>query len=276
LIESPWKFYDVVLFNDSLESLGRKTDPFNSGGQWLDPAGWKVVCDPAKLVDKAAWPSDINTALPKDEVGKVLKDMRGVLVNVMGGFNRGKTWLLDQLCNCSDEKDEANKVRLPIGTNISTRGISAKHTVVNSQDLLLVRVEGASKPLHSCSRQDMTMASIEQYFLTSVASQLCDNFLFVVGKMTREDQKDLLNLRQLCQSGKEKKFYVVHNFKDVKTEEDFNYHIEEVIALLGAIEADNTTDAWVSRKAGTVFTHKGHGKGRISEADGDFVRVVYQ
>jgi hypothetical protein len=143
-------------------------------------------------------------------------------------------------------------------------------------------MEGANQPLHDCSQQDMTMALRERYFLTSVASQLCDNFLFVVGKLTMEEQKDLLSLCNLCKSSK-KKIFVVHNFKDVKTEEDFNYHIEEMIALLGARESDTTAN-WVPRKVGTVFTDqrtKGptdevYGKGRISRADGNFVHVEYQ
>jgi hypothetical protein len=281
LQREPWLFYDVVLYNGPLRCLGEQTDPFQLRDKNTYHVGWKIVC--RKSIIQTEWPSNVDStqhvgcALPKNEVGTVLNDMTGVLVNVMGSFNRGKTWLLDQLCKGQDQG-----VALPAGMCMSTPGISAKCAKVDEMDLVLVDMQGSNTPIASCKQKDMTLATTEEQFLRAVVSKLCNNFLFVVGKMTMTDQKDLLGLCKLCKSqdGSQqpnKKIFVVHNFMDVTTEEAFTTHIQEVSALLGSIDkSKEANDKGVPRSPGTIFTHDDNGKGIIEKCDGLFVHVEWE
>ena len=78
----------------------------------------------------------------------------------------------------------------------------AKCAKVRDQDLVLVDVQGGNTPIPSVEQQEMTMALIEEQFLRTVVSKLCDNFLFVMGKVCLTEQKALLDLCKLCKSGK--------------------------------------------------------------------------
>jgi hypothetical protein len=205
--------------------------------------------------------------------------MMGVLVNVMGSFNRGKTWLLDQLCKVSEQDQEpGSQVALPDGMNLSTPGISAKCAKVKDADLVLVDMQGGNTPISSCKQDDMKLALIEEQFLRQVVSKLCNNFLFVVGKMTMTDQRDLLALCKLCKS-QDKKIFVVHNFMEVTREKDFTAHIQEVSALLGTIDNTGAASNNIERRVGTVFIHEVDGsehKGMIEKVEGSFIHVEWQ
>merc|ERR1712000_716933 len=277
LQREPWLFYDVVLYNGPLRCLGEQTDPFQLRDKNTYPVGWKIVC--RKSIIQTEWPSNVDStqhvgcALPKNEVGTVLNDMTGVLVNVMGSFNRGKTWLLDQLCKGQDQG-----VALPAGMCMLTPGISAKCAKVKDADLVLVDMQGGNTPISSCNQDEMNLALIEEQFLRQVVSKLCNNFLFVVGKMTMTDQRDLLALCKLCKS-QDKKIFVVHNFMEVTREKDFTAHIQEVSALLGTIDNTGAASNNIERRVGTVFIHEVDGsehKGMIEKVEGSFIHVEWE
>jgi GTP-binding protein EngB required for normal cell division len=254
------------------------TNPFRSPGESTYHVGWEVVFNEALL--QKEWPPVIDhtqnsdCALPKDEVATLLEDWKGVMVNVMGRYNVGKSWLLDQLC-----KQPGKEVMLPAGMNMSTSGISAKCGIVNDQRLVLVDMQGGNTPIPSVEQHEMTMALTEQSFLRTVVSKLCDNFMFVVGQLTLSEQKDLLDLCKLCKKT-DKKIFVVHNFMDVKDEEEFNSRIEQVFALLGAIDDTKATANNVPRREGTVFTQDVDGRkhtGRISKPpNGSIIHVEWE
>jgi hypothetical protein len=362
LQQHPEWFYDIVLFNDTLQSLGQQTDPFHRLGSREEKSrvGWKLVCN--KDIIKTAWPSveddeckpeeddfqavtkeleaaklvldesdprlapgfvlsdqseqdrsevqmrfdelakdqvrldvakkelqeqncsatsraslstrHLSRALSKDEVGTVLIDMQGVMVNVVGMKDKGKTWLLDRLC-----QQAKSEVMLPAGVSISTPGICARCCEVNEQHLVLVDVQGGDTPIDSCEQKDMEMAETEDHFLRTIVSKFCDNFLFVMGKLLLAEQKALLALCKLCKA-QGKMIFVVHNLLDVKTEEEFDAHIDQTKVLLGASDRAKTTENAVPRRAGTVITYDVDGserRGRISNpVDGVFVHVEWE
>merc|ERR1712000_247065 len=127
---------------------------------------------------------------------------------------------------------------------------------------------------------DMKMAETEDHFLRTIASKLCDNFLFVMGKMSLAEQKALLALCKLCKSQGGKMIFVVHNLLDVKTEEEFDAHIDKAKVLLGAVDKGKTMANAVPRRVGTVITYDvdgGKRRGRISNpVDGVFVHVEWE
>merc|ERR1712000_647099 len=283
LQREPCRFYDIVLYNSSLQCLGKQIDPFDRQEENTYHVGWKVVCKKSMIKDM--WPSEIDPtqradcALSEEKAGMVVNDMMGVLVNVMGSFNRGKTWLLDQLCKVSEQDQEpGSQVALPDGMNLSTPGISAKCAKVKDADLVLVDMQGGNTPISSCNQDEMNLALIEEQFLRQVVSKLCNNFLFVVGKMTMTDQRDLLALCKLCKS-QDKKIFVVHNFMEVTREKDFTAHIQEVSALLGTIDNTGAASNNIERRVGTVFIHEVDGsehKGMIEKVEGSFIHVEWE
>jgi hypothetical protein len=283
LQREPSRFYDIVLYNSSLQCLGTQIDPFNRQHANTYHVGWNVVCKKSMIKD--TWPSEIDPtqradcALSREETDTVLHDMMGVLVNVMGSFNRGKTWLLDQLCKVKEQDQEpGSQVALPNGMNLSTSGISAKCAKVKGQDLVLLDMAGGNTPISSCKEDEMKLALTEEQFLRQVVSKLCNNFLFVVGKMTMTDQRDLLALCKLCKS-QNKKIFVVHNFMDVINEDDFAANIQEVSAILGSIDNTSATENTIERRVGTVFTHDVDGsehRGMITKVEGSFVHVEWE
>merc|ERR1712000_225230 len=127
---------------------------------------------------------------------------------------------------------------------------------------------------------DMKMAETEDHFLRTIASKLCDNFLFVMGKMSLAEQKALLALCKLCKSQGGKMIFVVHNLLDVKTEVEFDAHIDKAKVLLGAVDKGKTMANAVPRRVGTVITYDvdgGKRRGRISNpVDGVFVHVEWE
>ncbi len=211
-------------------------------------------------------------ALTDDEVGTVMADMKGVMVAVTGNCNRGKISLLDAIT-----RDAESGLTLPAGFSISTPGISAKHTKVKKQDLVLVDTAATNAPISFSSfRTDLEIAVTEEQFLRACVAKLCNDYVFVVSKLTRKEHADLLALCDLCKQGTQsgrKQVFVVHNLLHVETEEEFNRYFEEVVSILNASDASR-----VPRHAGMIFTYSFdeiHHKGKVLKTDGAFVHIEW-
>ncbi|CAF1152218.1 unnamed protein product [Adineta steineri] len=150
-------------------------------------------------------------------------DNHGVIVSVVGSYNRGKSFLLNQLCN----------IELPNGNLIHTEGISITAGRDLAENIIFIDTAGTDTPI---PRDKLDDKKATEALLREIALYLCSYIIIVVNRLRATDQSYIQQVLKHCESSNSNKnIIIVHNLMDVQTIEDVNKIIkEEVEYLFGA------------------------------------------
>ncbi|CAF0900355.1 unnamed protein product [Adineta steineri] len=150
-------------------------------------------------------------------------DNHGVIVSVVGSYNRGKSFLLNQFCN----------IELPNGNLIHTEGISITAGRDLAENIIFIDTAGTDTPI---PRDKLDDKKATEALLREIALYLCSYIIIVVNRLRATNQSYIQQVLKHCEnSNSNKNIIIVHNLMDVQTIEDVNKIIkEEVESLFGA------------------------------------------
>ncbi|CAF0898779.1 unnamed protein product [Didymodactylos carnosus] len=193
--------YDVVIRINSLTDLS--TD------------GWEIILSQNT--------NDITPTVATPE------NSNGVVVAVLGSYNRGKSFLLNQLCN----------IRLPSNNIIHTEGISITAAREPYKDIIFIDTAGTDTPIRHDKLDDKKAT---EALLREIALHLCSYVTIVVNRLRMTDQTYIREvLQHITKQPKEKKpeIIIVHNLLDVETIEDINKVIKDEIEDIYGAKLEN-------------------------------------
>jgi HSP20 family molecular chaperone IbpA/GTPase SAR1 family protein len=132
------------------------------------------------------------------------------IVAVMGLYNKGKTFLLNRLGRTSFGSDKRTH----------TSGISIKYSYKDELKMLILDTAGFQSPL-VCNEidsleQSIALRTASEYFQRDIIYNMADVLIIVLNDLTYSDQSFIYTISQtLKQQKSNKKFFIIHNFKDV-------------------------------------------------------------
>ena len=219
-------YYDIIFDIDSLENLKKN--------------GWQLISGPdgyEKYRDK--------------------KDKKNTVVSVIGNKNKGKSFILAKLSG----------KEIPDGFNITTKGLSVIYPDYEDNNIIFLDTAGFEIPLCeneenfkfitknekylNLSEEDKKKASIKDYlsedekitqimdftrdrqntdyFLQKFILNSADILLCIVNQLNLSDHKFLNRIQE---ENKDKKIFVIHNLKTLKTKADVNDYIDNTLLKL--------------------------------------------
>jgi HSP20 family molecular chaperone IbpA/GTPase SAR1 family protein len=191
--------YDLVIRINSLAALST--------------SGWEIVLGQnAKNID-----TQISTS----------EDSRGVIVAVLGAYNRGKSFLLNQLCD----------IKLPSGNLIYTEGISITAGKSNSENVIFIDTAGTDTaiPKHQLDDKKATEA-----LLREIALHLCSHIMIVVNRLRATDQSYIQQvLMHSINRNCSKNIIIIHNLMDVEKLKDIDEIIKTEVEYLFEAKLDS-------------------------------------
>jgi len=191
--------YDLVIRINSLAALST--------------SGWEIILGQnTKNVD-----SQISTS----------EDNRGVIVAVLGSYNRGKSFLLNQLCD----------IKLPSGNLIYTEGISITAGRNQAENIIFLDTAGTDTAIPKDQLDDKKAT---EALLREIALHLCSHIIIVVNRLRATDQS---YIRQVLTHSKgsncTKNIIIIHNLMDVETPKDLDEIIKRVVEYLFEAKLDS-------------------------------------
>jgi HSP20 family molecular chaperone IbpA len=191
--------YDVVVHINSLTALST--------------TGWEITLgENAKNVDTQVLAS---------------ADSRGVVVAVLGSYNRGKSFLLNQLCD----------IKLPNGNLVYTEGISLTAGRSQAQNIIFIDTAGTDSAIPKSQIDDKKAT---EALLREIALHLCSHIIIVVNRLRATDQSYIQQvLVHSKSSNSAKKIIIIHNLMDVEKPEDMDKIIKIELEKLFEAELDS-------------------------------------
>ena len=190
--------YDVVIRINSLNALST--------------TGWEIVL--------GANTRNIDPQASKSGEG------RGVIVSVLGSYNRGKSFLLNQLCD----------IKLPSGNLIHTEGISITAGRDKAKNIIFLDTAGTDTAI---PKNELDDKKATEALLREIALHLCSFIIIVVNRLRATDQS---YIRQVLTHTKNanyaKNIIIVHNLMDVATQKDIDEVIKKEVIYLFDAELD--------------------------------------
>jgi hypothetical protein len=203
--------YDIVIDIDSLVDLEQ---------------GWNVHFAP-RVLQRA---KNRKSAQDRNMVDDLSLSTSKIIVSVLGLFNKGKTWLLNRICN----------ENLDSGLKVTTKGLSFKEPQ-GMQNIILLDTAGTSSPLQGSDsiwkfallttsvvknqKCTLSMKKATEDFLQKISFTLSDVIIVVVNELTWPDQEYVTALAtQMSETRKASSLgfiIVVHNYKDTEAVPDF-------------------------------------------------------
>jgi HSP20 family molecular chaperone IbpA len=184
--------YDVIIHINSLGALAT--------------SGWEIT-----LGENA---KDIKPRIQTSE------DNRGVIVAVLGSYNRGKSFLLNQLCD----------IKLPSGNLIHTEGISITAGRKQAENIIFLDTAGTDTAIPKDKLDDKKAT---EALLREIALHLCSYVIIVVNRLRATDQS---YIQQVLMHSKcpnyNKNILIIHNLMDVETITDVNKVIKDEVEVL--------------------------------------------
>ncbi|CAF1392210.1 unnamed protein product [Adineta steineri] len=172
--------YDVVLRIDSLESLST--------------TGWEIMLGPRA--------NDAQPQIPNKN------DISGVVVTIIGSYNRGKTFLLNTLFN----------IELSSGNLVHTEGLSITAGRNDADHIVFIDTAGSDTAIIE-DKLDCRKAT--EALLKETALNLCTFAIIVVNRLRASDQSYIRQVLTHPEVSKpSKRVYIVHNLMDVEAVED--------------------------------------------------------
>ena len=174
--------YDLVIDINSIRFLNNK--------------GWKISYHQGK----------------EEEIKKILKQAKKVIVSILGYSNRGKTYILQKL----------GESLLKSGFHVHTKGISIK--IPENQNILILDTQGTNAPLlleegEEDKRKDPNFISelehinlcqiITNYLIQTFIIKEAQILICVVGMLTSSETIFLNKVKKNCRNNKQ--LIVIHN-----------------------------------------------------------------
>lgn len=205
--------YDVVIRINSLEALST--------------SGWEIIVG-----------ENIRNANVQNITGD---DNRGVVVAVLGSYNRGKSFLLNQLCD----------INLPTGNLIHTEGISITAGRNQTKHIIFMDTAGTDMAM---PREKLDDKKATEALLREIALHLCSHVIIVVNRLRATDQS---YIQQVLKHSKNmqpsKDVIIVHNLMDVETKKDADKVIENEIQHLFKANKDTLELQMNGKKKSVAF-----------------------
>lgn len=182
--------YDLIIRINSLAALGT--------------SGWEIILG-----------HSVGPVLPETPQSE---NKHGVVVSVLGSYNRGKSFLLNQLCN----------IHLPNGNLIHTEGISITTAKKRVEDVVFIDTAGTDTAIPKDKLDDKKAT---EALLREIALYLCSFIIIVVNRLRATDQTYIQQVLMNSKNSKRNQsIIIVHNLMDVETVEDadeiINYEVE--------------------------------------------------
>ncbi|CAF1481229.1 unnamed protein product, partial [Rotaria sordida] len=218
--KSTSSLYDVVIRINNLSDLSLQ--------------GWEIlVGEHIKNVTR-------NKMIPGNSAsGKTSGELReGVIVTVLGAYNRGKSFLLKNLC----------KIELPDGNLVHTEGLSITAGRENYTNIVFLDTAGADTPV---TNDEIEFKRATEALLREVVLYLSTFLIIVVNRLRYTDQTYIKQILKYCRDSQntsnKKNIIIVHNLFDVETIEDVNKIIQHEIegifdAVAQEIQLTNNND----------------------------------
>ena len=166
----------------------------------------------------------------EEEMKQILKSAKKSIVSILGHSNRGKTFILQKLCD----------VTLKSGYQVHTKGISIK--VPEEQNILLLDTQGTNAPLlieegeedkrnkpnfieeleHINLCQIITNYLIQTFIIKEAKTLIC-----VVGMLTSSETIFLNKIKKNCRNIKQ--LIVIHNLINCHTKRDIEKYKKEIL-----------------------------------------------
>ncbi|CAG9321049.1 unnamed protein product [Blepharisma stoltei] len=169
----------------------------------------------------------------KNDAGNTSWD--GAVVSVVGLYDKGKTFLLNNLTDSY----------LPSGKKVNTRGLSFKHVQMDTgTNLILLDTAGSYSPVKVLNEFSVAEKEATELFILDMVFEISDYFICVVNDFTSLDQRFLDKITRSLQNSSTKIFrevIVVHNLKDVEDENVINHIWEtQVTQIYGSGSTQST------------------------------------
>ena len=117
-------------------------------------------------------------------------DFEYTIVSVMGLYDKGKTFILNQITDCE----------LPSGKKVNTKGLSFKMVEMETgTQLVLLDTAGSYSPVRIQNEMSVIERENTEFFLTDLVFELSDYFLCIVNDFTSLDQRYLDKLSRSLQ-----------------------------------------------------------------------------
>jgi HSP20 family molecular chaperone IbpA len=184
--------YDIVIRINSLAAL--------------ETSGWEIVLgENTKSVTPNMSTSDENG---------------GVVVAVLGSYNRGKSFLLNQVCD----------INLPNSNLIHTEGISITAGRNQAENIIFIDTAGTDTAIPKDKLQDKKAT---EALLREIALDLCSHIIIVVNRLRATDQSYIQQVLTHCKNlNYDKSIIIIHNLMDVETIQDVNEIIKTEVELI--------------------------------------------
>ena len=184
--------YDIVICINSLTALST--------------SGWEII------VGEKVTSVDIQNVKSDDN--------RGVIVSVLCSYNRGKSFLLNQLCN----------INLPTGNLIHTEGISITAGRAETKNIIFIDTAGTDTAIPKDKLDDKKAT---EALLREIALHLCSHIIIVVNRLRATDQsyiQQVLKHSKTCTPNKD--VIIIHNLMDIETRQDADEVIQNEVQHL--------------------------------------------
>jgi HSP20 family molecular chaperone IbpA len=167
----------------------------------------------------------------------------GAVVAVVGLYDKGKTFVLNSISNSN----------LPSGKRVNTKGLSFKHTDMDSGTrLILLDTAGSYSPVKVVNEFSVAEKEATELFLLDLVFDISDYFICVVNDFTSLDQRFLDRIMRSLQNSSNKTFrevIVVHNLKEVESQDVLDYLWEtQVTQIYGSGSIQRTKVAATNPK----------------------------
>lgn len=151
---------------------------------------------------------------------------RGVIVSVLGSYNRGKSFLLNQLCD----------LKLPSGNLIHTEGISITAGRNQSKNIIFIDTAGTDTAIPKDQLDDKKAT---EALLREIALHLCSYIIIVVNRLRATDQSYIRQVLTHSQNSQcTRNIIIIHNLMDVETKKDMDEVIQNEVQRLFEGELD--------------------------------------
>ncbi|CAF1559572.1 unnamed protein product [Adineta steineri] len=170
----------------------------------LETSGWEILLG-----------ENARNTIPQNPTTS--ENSRGSVVTVLGLCNRGKSFLINQLCD----------IVLPNGNLIHTEGISITALKKTSEKIIFIDTAGADTMIRKDKLKDQNAT---EGLLQEIALHLCSVIVIVVNRLRSTDQTYIDQVfTHTKNSNKNKNIIIVHNFMNIETTDDATKLIEKEV-----------------------------------------------
>jgi HSP20 family molecular chaperone IbpA len=154
-------------------------------------------------------------------------NIEGTTVAILGAYNRGKTFILSQLCG----------IRLPHSNLLHTEGISITAGQTNYTGIVFLDTAGTDTPI---TNDKVAYRRATEAFLREVVVHLSSFIIIVVNRLRATDQIYIDKVLEHCKNQNDRKgIMIIHNLFDVETVADVLSTItNEVEGIFGATQQE--------------------------------------